>query len=114
MRHPFYGEAYGDAEIIFALEQAGLQYTHVMEADLLKQVARDLAQGKIIGWFQGRSEIGPRALGNRSILADARDPTMKDRINARVKHREPFRPFAPAVLVERLTEFFEFEQPTPS
>jgi len=113
MRHPFYGKAYGDTEITAALQQAGLQYKRMTEADLLKQVARDLAQGKIVGWFQGRFEMGPRALGNRSILADARDAAMKDRINARVKHRESFRPFAPAVLVERLTEFFEFEQPDP-
>ncbi len=113
LSHPFYGKAYGDAEITAALQQAGLQYKRMTEAVLLKQVARDLAQGKIVGWFQGRFEMGPRALGNRSILADARNPTMKDRINARVKHREPFRPFAPAVLVERLTEFFEFEQPDP-
>ena len=113
MLHPFYGKAYGDAEMMSALEQAGLQYKRMMEADLLRQVARDLAQGKIVGWFQGRSEIGPRALGNRSILADARNPAMKDRINARVKHREPFRPFAPAVLEERLTEFFEFDRPDP-
>jgi carbamoyltransferase len=79
----------------------------------MTQAARDLAAGKIIGWFQGRSEIGPRALGNRSILADARDATMKDQINARVKHREPFRPFAPAVLEERAAEFFEIDQSDP-
>ena len=68
---------------------------------------------KIVGWFQGRSELGPRALGNRSILADPRDEAMKDRINARVKHREPFRPFAPAILQERAAEFFEIEQIDP-
>jgi carbamoyltransferase len=83
------------------------------ERELLTQVASDLAAGKIIGWFQGRSEMGPRALGNRSILADARNPAMKDHINARVKQREPFRPFAPAVLVERMSEFFEIEQSDP-
>ena len=84
----------------------------MQEADLLAQVARDLADGKIIGWFQNRFEMGPRALGNRSILADPRSPAMKDRINA-LKHREPFRPLAPAVLLERLSEFFEFRQPDP-
>ena len=83
------------------------------ERDLLARVAADLATGKIVGWFQGRSEIGPRALGNRSILADARDAKMKDHINARVKHREPFRPFAPAVLEERAAEFFEIDQSDP-
>src|SRR5690606_257637 len=76
-------------------------------------VARDLADGKIVGWFQGRSEMGPRALGNRSILADPRRAEMKDIINARVKHREPFRPFAPAVLLEHASEFFHLDQPDP-
>jgi carbamoyltransferase len=70
-------------------------------------------EGRIVGWFQGRFEIGPRALGNRSILADARDPRMKDKLNACIKEREPFRPFAPAVLVERAAEFFEINQSDP-
>jgi carbamoyltransferase len=83
------------------------------EGDLLARVAADVAAGKIVGWFQGRSEIGPRALGNRSILADGRDAKMKDHINARVKHREPFRPFGPAVLEERAAEFFEIDQRDP-
>jgi carbamoyltransferase len=112
LTHPFYGQDYDEAEITLALEQAGLCYRHMAEPDLLAQVARDLAAGKIVGWFQGRFEIGPRALGNRSILADARSPAMKDRINA-LKNREPFRPLAPAVLLERLSEFFEFRQPDP-
>ena len=73
----------------------------------------DLADGKIVGWFQGRFEMGPRALGNRSILADPRRPEMRDVLNAKVKQREPFRPFAPAVLVERAAEFFEIDQPDP-
>ncbi len=81
--------------------------------ELLPQAASDLATGKIVGWFQDRSEMGPRALGNRSILADPRNPTMKDHINARVKQREPFRPFAPAVLLERMSEFFDIEQSDP-
>jgi carbamoyltransferase len=80
---------------------------------LFDQAAGDLAAGKIVGWFQGRAEIGPRALGNRSILADPRSVEMKDHINARVKHREPFRPFAPAVLRERAAEFFDIEQADP-
>lgn len=83
------------------------------EHELMTRVALDLATGKIVGWFQGRSEVGPRALGNRSILADARDAAMKDHINARVKHREPFRPFAPAVLEEQAAEFFEIDQRDP-
>ncbi len=76
-------------------------------------MAQDLAAGKIVGWFQGRSEMGPRALGNRSILADPRRAEMKEIINARVKHRESFRPFAPAVLLERAAELFHLDQPDP-
>jgi predicted NodU family carbamoyl transferase len=79
---------------------------HCPPPHLQSQTAGLLASGKIVGWYQGRSEIGPRALGNRSILADPRDPGMKDRLNARVKHREPFRPFAPAVLAERTDDWF--------
>jgi carbamoyltransferase len=79
----------------------------------LKRVAKDLSEQKIVGWFQGRAEIGPRALGNRSILSSASSNSMKDLINARIKHREAFRPFAPVVLVERLSEFFEYDQPDP-
>ncbi len=110
LKHPFFGQEYSDAEIIRALQQAGLAYRRMSEHDLLATVARDLATGKIVGWFQGRFEIGPRALGNRSILADPREAAMKDHINASVKHREPFRPFAPAVLLERAAEFFEIDQ----
>jgi carbamoyltransferase len=113
LTHSFYGTGYSDAEIIRALQEAGLAYRRMSERELMTEVARDLATGKIVGWFQGRSEIGPRALGNRSILADARDAAMKDYINARVKHREPFRPFAPAVLEERAAEFFEIDQSDP-
>jgi carbamoyltransferase len=113
LTHAFYGTGYSDAEIVRDLQQAGLAYDRMEECDLLAKVAADLAMGKIVGWFQGRSEIGPRALGNRSILADPRDAKMKERINARVKHREPFRPFAPAVLVEMAAEFFEIDQSDP-
>lgn len=113
LTHAFHGTGYSDSEIVSALQEAGLPYRRLSEHELMTQAARDLAAGKIIGWFQGRSEIGPRALGNRSILADARDATMKDQINARVKHREPFRPFAPAVLEERAAEFFEIDQSDP-
>jgi carbamoyltransferase len=83
------------------------------EHDLVSRVARDLAEGKIVGWFQGRFEMGPRALGNRSILADARNGAIRDQLNTRVKNREAFRPFAPAVLVERVSEFFEINQSDP-
>src|SRR6185503_19410992 len=112
-KHALYGKAYGDQEIIKALEDAGLGYRRLPQDQLLRRVAQDLADGKIVGWFQGRFEMGPRALGNRSILADPRRAEMRDHLNAQVKKRESFRPFAPAVLLERASEFFEIDQPDP-
>jgi carbamoyltransferase len=113
LKHALLGKAYSDKEIVCALDAAGLGYRRMTEDQLLARVARDLANGRIVGWFQGRFEMGPRALGNRSILADPRRPGMRDMLNAKVKQREPFRPFAPAVLVERAAEFFEIGQPDP-
>jgi carbamoyltransferase len=113
LKHALMGKAYSDEEIVRALDAAGLRYCRQGETQLIARVARDLADGKIVGWFQGRFEMGPRALGNRSILADPRRPDMRDVLNAKVKQREPFRPFAPAVLVERAAEFFEIDQPDP-
>ncbi len=83
------------------------------EEELLTKASECLNEGFIIGWFQGRSEFGPRALGNRSILADPRTKEMKDKINARIKHRESFRPFAPAVLEEEAENYFETSRPLP-
>jgi carbamoyltransferase len=113
LTHAYYGTEYSDTEITEALNAAALPYRRVEGRELLRLGASDLAAGKIVGWFQGRSEIGPRALGNRSILADPRNAAIKDYINTRVKHREPFRPFAPAVLQERAAEFFEISQRDP-
>ncbi len=113
MKHALLGKAYGDDEIERALNVAGLRYRRLGEQQLLWRVSRDLANGRIVGWFQGRFEIGPRALGNRSILADPRRPDMRDILNAKVKQRESFRPFAPAVLLERAAEFFEIDQADP-
>lgn len=113
LRHAFHGIGYSESEIAEALRCAGLAYEQLTEQELVHRVSRDLAAGKIVGWFQGRSEVGPRALGNRSILADPRDAGMKDRLNSRVKHRAWFRPFAPAILEERMTEFFEIERVEP-
>jgi carbamoyltransferase len=113
MKHPFYGMGYTDADIVRAFDAAGLKYERMEEGALLKRVAQDLASQKIVGWFQGRYEMGPRALGNRSILSDARDNKVKELINAKIKHREAFRPFAPAVLEDRAAEFFEVTQPDP-
>jgi carbamoyltransferase len=113
LSHAFYGQQFGEAQIERALAAAGLRHHRIPEGQLLRRVAQDLADGKIVGWFQGRFEMGPRALGNRSILADPRRPEMRDTLNAKVKKREPFRPFAPAVLLERANEFFEIDQPDP-
>ena len=113
MSHAFLGAAYSDAQIEEALQAAGLTYERLSEADLIARVARDLAEDRIVGWFQGKFEIGPRALGNRSILASPLKLAIKDVINTRVKYREPFRPFAPAVLAEHQAEYFEIDQPDP-
>lgn len=113
MTHAYHGMAYGDDEIEAALLQAGMSYERLDDDALIERVAADLAQGRIVGWFQGRYEIGPRALGNRSILASPVTPAVRDVINKRVKFREPFRPFAPSVLAERASEWFEIEQPDP-
>jgi carbamoyltransferase len=113
LNHAFYGKQYAEEEMAAALTAAGLGFERLEEPDLLNKVAQDLADERIVGWFQGRAEMGPRALGNRSILSDARSNAMKDLINARIKHREAFRPFAPVVLLDRMAEFFELSQPDP-
>jgi carbamoyltransferase len=105
------GPAYGDAAILEAARSVGLHPARLDDAPA--QAADLIAQGKVVGWFDGRLECGPRALGHRSILADPRDPAMQDRINARVKFREPFRPFAPAVLEEHAAQCFEGGHPSP-
>jgi len=108
--HHIFGEPRHD------YEQKDLCYTgkdyQIQEPDY-KQLAQELANGKIIGWFQGRSEFGPRALGNRSILADPRNPHTRDIINHVVKKREWFRPFAPVVLEEHYKDWFDFPIPSP-
>ncbi len=113
LKHPFYGKEYSDDAIRSALEDFGMEFKELGDAELCRTVAQDIANGKIVGWHQGRFEMGPRALGNRSILADPRNPKMKDTLNRRVKFREAFRPFAPAVLRERVSEWFEIDQPDP-
>ncbi len=108
MDHACLGPSFTDHEIRATLERRGAQYETVHdEPELLARTARMIADGKVVGWFQGRLEFGPRALGARSLLADARDNRMKDIINAKVKFREAFRPFAPAVLREHAHEYFE-------
>jgi carbamoyltransferase len=90
-----------------------IQINAVRSDDICRDTAKLLADQKVIGWFQGPSEFGPRALGNRSLLADPRKAEMKDILNSRVKHRQAFRPFAPIVLAERMTDIFEGEEDSP-
>lgn len=113
MRHAFWGPQYSEAEIKKALENAGCKYRKMNDADLFGRLVELLRQGKVIGWYQGRSEWGPRALGNRSILADPTNPNMKDIINAKIKRRESFRPFAPSVLADKVGDYFEQDVKSP-
>ena len=113
MRHAFTGPAYSDEEIRAFLDVNEIPYVALSREELLRRVARLVADQQVIGWFQGRMEFGPRALGNRSILADARNPENRDRVNLKIKFRESFRPFAPAVLRERCEEFFELKEESP-
>ena len=113
MFSPYLGKEYSKEEI----ETSFLNYKDKIQVeecnDVFSKAAASIADGKIVGWFQGRSECGPRALGNRSILADPRDPSMKDHLNAKVKFREAFRPFAPSILWERQQEYFDLDIPSP-
>ncbi|MBU0718805.1 MAG: carbamoyltransferase [Planctomycetes bacterium] len=108
MDNALYGPAFTNMEIKAALDEVGAKYETVDDEDeLLRRTAKLIAAKKVVGWFQGRLEFGPRALGARSLLADPRDANMKDVINAKVKFREAFRPFAPAILKEHAHEYFE-------
>ena len=113
MRHVYYGPEYSDNEILSELENAGCKYHKVTEKDLITCTVKAIADGKIVGWFQGRMEFGPRALGNRSILADPRRADMKAVLNSRIKYREPFRPFCPSILAEKVGDYFETDYPSP-
>jgi carbamoyltransferase len=108
MKHCFWGARYPEGEIRQCLEQSGLSFQQYDDDDaLLDRTVASLESGKVVGWFQDGFEWGPRALGNRSILADPRRADMKEIVNTKIKFREPFRPFAPAVLAERVGEYFE-------
>src|SRR5213079_811881 len=95
------------------LKKCGARFEVLEDAALIATCAEDLAQGKALAWFQGRMEFGPRALGNRSILGDPRSPTMQKMLNLKVKYRESFRPFAPAVLREHVADWFELDRDSP-
>jgi carbamoyltransferase len=108
MDHAYWGKEYTPAEIQSFLDQNHIPYQRIEDNDrLLDQTVDRLQNGKVIGWFQGRFEWGPRALGNRSILADPRNPNMKDIVNTKIKFREPYRPFAPSVLAECAETYFD-------
>ncbi|MEU7279814.1 carbamoyltransferase [Streptomyces sp. NPDC045431] len=107
------GPAYDDDEIAAYLESRGIPHRRLDSASLAEQVADGLAQGKIVGWFQGRMEFGPRALGARSIIGDPRNPDMQSAMNLKIKFRESFRPFAPAVLAEDAKDYFDLPQESP-
>jgi carbamoyltransferase len=112
MEHAYLGEEHSEAAIKRFLHDQQIPYEYIDDDDrLLARVVDTLQEGKVIGWFQGRFEWGPRALGNRSILADPRRVDMKDIVNTKIKFREPYRPFAPSVLMERAEEFYELPEP---
>jgi carbamoyltransferase len=106
MSHAYYGPGFGEEECRAALDAAGVGYVKLEDERLLPRVAAALAAGEIVAWFQGRMEWGPRALGNRSFLADPRDAAMKETLNRKIKLREPFRPFAPSMLAEAAERYF--------
>jgi carbamoyltransferase len=108
------GPEFSDEEITAELKSSGLVFETLTNDEVTKRAAQDIADGLVIGWFQGRMEFGPRALGNRSIVVDPRRAEMKDILNDRIKKREPFRPFAPSVLEERTADYFEQSHPAPT
>jgi carbamoyltransferase len=108
MEHPFFGPEFSPEELERALGASGLRYQRL--DSIAAVAAKLLSDGRIVGWFDGRVEWGPRALGHRSLLADPRRPDMQDTLNRRIKHREPFRPFAPSVLSEHAAEWFELPE----
>jgi len=113
MKTAFWGAQYKDEAVKAALEKAGLKGVRLDDDKLFPHVASLIANGKIIGWFQGKTEWGPRALGNRSILADPANKDIKEFLNVKIKRREPFRPFAPSILEECVGEYFEESYPVP-
>lgn len=112
LQNCFWGSEYANGSISNVLKEQGLPYEEFDDDErLVERVVDGLTQGKVVGWFQGRFEWGPRALGNRSILADPRRSEMKSIVNAKIKFREPFRPFAPVILEERTAEYFDLSEP---
>jgi len=113
LKNSYLGPEFCESRIQAALEKAGLEPRKLEREALLQQTAEQIAAGNVVGWFQGRMEWGPRALGNRSIVAHPGLPNMKDVLNARIKHREWFRPFAPSIMADYQHEYFEHDHPSP-
>lgn len=113
MQNAYLGPEYSKDEIKNFLIEKGITYTELTTEELLRKTAEILSKKRVVGWFQGRMEWGPRALGNRSILADPRDKEMKDIVNLKIKFRESFRPFAPTVLLDKASEYFDLDCQSP-
>ena len=113
MKGSYLGPSYTDKEIEKELKIIDASYIKLELNDLIEKVANDISKNKAIGWMQGRMEFGPRALGSRSILADARSPNMQKQLNLKVKFRESFRPFAPSILSEHISEWFDHDEKSP-
>ena len=113
MRGSYLGPKFSDAEVSTFLNSKAIPYKQLANSELNTQVADLLNDGAVVGWFQGRMEFGPRALGNRTILGDARHPDMQKKMNLKIKFREGFRPFAPAVLAEDVSDWFDLTQSSP-
>ena len=109
----YLGPQYSDNEILDFLTKNNISYKKLEKSQLLNEVAKLISEQNVVGWYQGRMEWGPRSLGNRSILADPREAKMKDILNEKIKHRESFRPFAPSILEEYLSEYFELDVSSP-
>ena len=113
MRGAYLGPHFKESEIKNFLDSNEIPYRQVNESQLTKLVSTDLQKGKVVGWFQGPMEFGPRALGGRSIIGDPRNPKMQSTMNLKIKYRESFRPFAPSVLAEKVDEWFEMDEESP-
>jgi carbamoyltransferase len=114
MEAAYTGPEFSEMEIRTELDRSGLPFETLSDPDVTRRAARDIAEGLVVGWFQGRMEFGPRALGNRSIVVDPRRAEMKDVLNTRIKKRESFRPFAPSILEEYVGDYFEQTHPAPT
>jgi carbamoyltransferase len=112
-KHAYLGPGFTDGEIAQYLDSAGARYRTLDERELPSRTAKLISENNVVGWFQGRMEFGPRALGGRSILADPRDPKMRDTLNMKIKFREGFRPFAPSVLMDKAAEWFDIDCDSP-